>query len=164
MKREQAQREQRPEYIVSLFFNRDKNADSRRYNLPTVNDIAMIFQNPDGKPPFHRDFKVYPRNEDVPLINLNILSPNIDPMTYTLFFPFGKPGWQPMMEVNDRQGRNLCRRNVTMLQDKISQTAIRGGEFNPLLHGGKLFQQWIVNSYLQVEANNLNFIKTQQNQ
>ncbi|XP_076066167.1 uncharacterized protein LOC143039804 [Oratosquilla oratoria] len=117
---EQAQREQRPEYIISLFFNRDRNADRRRYNLPTVNDIATIFQNPDGEPPFHRDFKVYPRNEDAPLINLNILSPNLDPMAYTLFFPFDEPGWQPKMEGNARQGINLRRRNVTMLQQKIS--------------------------------------------
>ncbi|XP_076029784.1 uncharacterized protein LOC143018309 [Oratosquilla oratoria] len=100
-------RTRNPANIVSLFFNRDINADRRRYNLPTVNDIAMIFQNPDGEPPFHRDFKVYPRNEDAPLISLNILSPNLDPMTYTPFFPFGEPGWQPMMEDNDRQGINL---------------------------------------------------------
>ena len=41
-------------------------------------------------------------------------------------------------------------------------TSIRDGEFNPLLHGEKLFQQWCVDSHLQVEANNLNFIRSQQ--
>lgn len=48
-----------------------------------------------------------------------------------------------------------------MLQHKVSHTAIRD-DFNPILHGGKLFQQWAVDSYLQVEANNLNFIRSQQ--
>ena len=119
--------------------------------LPTANDIPMIFQNPDGEPPFHRDVKVFPRNEETPLINLNILSTNLDPMTYryAIFFPFGEPGWQPMMESNDRQGTNLRRRKLTMLQYKISKTAIKDGEINELLHGRELFQQWIVESSLQ---------------
>ena len=78
-------------------------------------------------------------------------------MTFAIFSPFGELGWQPMMEGNGRQGTNLHRRNVTMLQHKISKTAIRDGESNPLLHGGKLFQQWIVDSYLQAKENNLNF-------
>ena len=46
-----------------------------------------------------------------------------------------------------------------MLQHKVSQIAVRDEEFNPILHGGKLFQQWAVDSHLQVEANNLDFVK-----
>ncbi len=55
-----------------------------------------------------------------------------------------------------------------MLQWKKSQLAVRrdttndGILFNPILHGGKLTQQWIVDSHLQVEANNLNFVKNNQ--
>ena len=51
----------------------------------------------------------------------------------------------------------------TILQHKVSQIAVRDEEFNPILHGGKLFQQWAVDSHLQVEANNLNFVKMNQN-
>lgn len=50
-----------------------------------------------------------------------------------------------------------------MLQYKIAQVAIREDAFNPILYAGKIFQQWIIDSYLQVEANNLNFIKLNQN-
>lgn len=49
-----------------------------------------------------------------------------------------------------------------MLQYKVAQTAIRD-RFNPIISAGKLTQQWIVDSYLQVEANNLNFVRCKQN-
>ena len=48
-----------------------------------------------------------------------------------------------------------------MLPSKVSQTAVTE-TYSSLLYGGKLFQQWVVDSYLQVEANYLNFIKYQQ--
>ena len=48
-----------------------------------------------------------------------------------------------------------------MLPYKVSQTTVRE-TYNLLLHGRKLYQQWVVDSYLQVETNNLNFIKYQQ--
>lgn len=45
-----------------------------------------------------------------------------------------------------------------MLQYKIAQISIKKDTFNPILYAEKLFQQWVIDSYLQVEANNLNFI------
>lgn len=93
------------------------------------------------------------------MINLNILSNNLDPMTYALLYPSGEPGWKPGMRVANYD--NAKRPNISMLQFKVAQTAIRD-KFNPIISAGKLTQQWIVDSYLQVEANTLNFIKTQQ--
>ena len=78
-------------------------------------------------------------------------------------YPFGEPGWQ----LNWRcfayaaAEQNPVRKNVSLLQYKVAQTAIRD-EFNPIISAGKLTQQWIVDSYLQVEANNLNFISSNQ--
>lgn len=50
-----------------------------------------------------------------------------------------------------------------MLQYKATLTAIHD-YLNPIISIGKLTQQWIVDSYLQGEANNLNFIKMNQKQ
>ncbi|XP_014790440.1 uncharacterized protein LOC106883814 [Octopus bimaculoides] len=154
------QQEQRPMSVLNLVFNREHTADRRKHNLPTVNEIAMVFSNTDGKPPFNRDFKVYPRNYEVHVISLNILSPNLDPMVYVLFFPYGEPDWQP--HVIGNKNRANSRQNVTMLQHKVSLTPVRDGGFNPVIHGGKLFQQKAVDSYLQVEGNNLDFVRTHQ--
>ena len=145
-----------------MAFRRDRNTDRRRYNLPTVDEVAMIFRSADGEPPFERDFRVYPRDADQPIINLNILSPHLDPMIYVLFYPFGEAGWQPNMQINLENRPGRVRTHISLLQWKVAQIAIRVNRFNPILHGGKLFQQWAVDSHLQVEANNLNFIRNQQ--
>ncbi|GBN97595.1 hypothetical protein AVEN_21528-1 [Araneus ventricosus] len=48
-----------------------------------------------------------------------------------------------------------------MLQYKSALTAVID-DFNPIISAGKLTQKWIVDSYLQVEANSLNFIRAHQ--
>lgn len=145
-----------PPPSVSMIFRRDRQSDQRRFNTPTSNEIAMIFVNDDGEPPFERDIRIYPKNPEDPrkqFVNLSILSPNMDPMVYSLLYPYGEPGWQPNWQCNPYQDvqLNRVRTNVSMLQYKVAQTAIRD-DFNPILSAGKLTQQWIVDSYLQVKT------------
>lgn len=134
----------RPE--VSLVFRRNTGIDRKRYNLPTTDEIAMIYSSDSGEPPFERDIQVYPYSSEN-LIPINILSPNLDPMTYPIFHPYGEPGWEPNMEAEGYTGK---RNHITMLQYKIALLAVRKEEFNVFLHGGRLSQQWITDSRLQV--------------
>lgn len=91
------------------------------------------------------------------------MSPShLDPMIYVLFYPYGDAGWQPRMQIHLGNRPNRKRTHITILQWKVAQMAVRVGRFNPILHGEKLFQQWAVDSHLQVEANNLNFVRNQQ--
>ena len=46
----------------------------------------MIFQNDNDEPPFQRGIRIYPRNDEEPFINLNILSMNLDFMIHPFFF------------------------------------------------------------------------------
>lgn len=152
--------------LVSMILKRDRQSDTRRYNAPTSNEVAMVFVNEDGEPPLERDIRIYPNNPVNPnqsFIPLNILSPNMDPMTYSIFYPYGEAGWQPKWRCQSYEGAqlNAKRFHTSMLQYKAAQTAIRE-TFNPVMNGGKLTQQWLVDSYLQVEANNLNFIRQNQ--
>ncbi|CAK9299477.1 unnamed protein product [Gordionus sp. m RMFG-2023] len=87
--------ENRPVQKINMIFRADRSSDKRRYNIPNIDEVAMIFTNDDGEPPFKRDIKVYPRVDGSDLININKLSPNLDPMVYPLLFPFGDPGWKP---------------------------------------------------------------------
>ncbi|GBO20472.1 hypothetical protein AVEN_24662-1 [Araneus ventricosus] len=84
--------------VVNMVFRCDRHSYQLRYNAPTANEIAMVFVNSDGEPPFERNIRVYPLNPEnlqQPFININILSPNLDPMAYPIFFPYAEPGWQP---------------------------------------------------------------------
>ncbi|GBN42297.1 hypothetical protein AVEN_4804-1 [Araneus ventricosus] len=90
-----------------MVFRPDRHSDQRRYNAPTANEIAMVFVNSDGEPPFERDIRVYPLNPEIPqqpFININILGPNLDPMAYPISFPYGEPGWQPNWRCESYQG------------------------------------------------------------
>lgn len=84
-------------------------------------------------------------------------------MVYPLIFPYGEPGWQPGWKCNKYTGAKECakRTNITKLQYVASLTAVRN-EFNPRTRAGRLSQQWLVDSYLQIEANNLNYIRYNQ--
>lgn len=73
--------------VVSMVFRHDLSADQRRYNTLNANEIAMVFVNEDGEPPFKHDIRVYPKNpidSQQPLVSSSILSPNLDPMTYRI--------------------------------------------------------------------------------
>jgi len=67
----------------------------------------------------------------------------------------GEKGWSEGMSKQNSTG------NVTHLQFYAYRIAIRN-EFNPILHGGKLFQQFVVDIYVRIEANTLNWIKFNQ--
>ena len=98
--------------VINMAFRRDRKSDQRCYNAPTGNEVAMIFVNDDGEPPFERDICIYPRNPDdinQPFININILSPNLDPMTYAILYPYGEPGWQPNWQCQPYDGVKLNR-------------------------------------------------------
>jgi len=146
---------------ISLVLNRDRYSKNKNYDSQYSNEIAIVFTTDDGSPPFNRDFRVYSKHSVDPdnkkgLINLSILSPNLDPMVYPLLFPFGEPGWQPNL-------KGLNGSNISMLQFKVSQTAIRE-TFNPVMRAGKLTLQWIVDSYIQSESNKLNYIDKHQSE
>lgn len=151
---------------VGLAFRKSRK-DQRRYNTPTANEVAMVFCNEDGEPPFERDIVIYRRNpkpQQSNMLNIKVTNPNLDPMTYALIWPYGEAGWEPKMEtehyINPRD-RGLKRVEVTNLQWRGAQLSIRD-EFNPVLHSGKLSQQLFVDMYTQVEATRLQFIRCNQ--
>ena len=135
-----------------------KGHDQRRYNDPSRDEVAAIFVSEDGSPPGERDIVVYPR--DQPPSKISYLSANIDPMTYPIFFPRGDLGWENGMQHNPEHRTNT-RNTITCLQFYAYRLAIRE-TFSPIHYGGKLFQQFIVDSYLRVEAGRVNFIRNNQ--
>lgn len=44
-----AQQEQKHTSVINLIFNKDCTADRRKYSLPTVNELAMLFSNTDNE-------------------------------------------------------------------------------------------------------------------
>lgn len=86
--------------LIRMDFKRDDQLlpgqHPRRYNIPLCNEVAMIFVDPNGEPPFERDIRVYrknPINSQFQFEQVNILSANLEPMAYPVLNPRGDRGW-----------------------------------------------------------------------
>ena len=112
----------------------------------------------------HVVYRRHPTGAEKNLVNIKITNPNLDPMVYALIFPYGEPGWQPLMRTEhyrNPEERGLTRVNVTMMQWRSAQMSIRD-DFNPILHSGKLTQQLFVDFYTQLEATRLFYLRQNQ--
>jgi hypothetical protein len=76
-----------------------RNFDQRRYNCPTVNEIAVVFKSTDGEPPAYRDIRghLYIPVRGRRFIQIDTKKVMCDPMCYLLLFPNGDDGWHPHM-------------------------------------------------------------------
>ena len=150
--------ENRPPSNVTMTLK--EGADRRRYNAPLHEEVAAIFVGNDGAPPHARDIVIYPHNQ--PLRHISYISANIDPMLYPLIFPRGEPGWDPNM-THVMEHATAVRNRLTQLQFYIYRIAIRR-DFSALHLSGKLFQQFVVDAYVKVEGQRLEFIRHNQGQ
>ena len=134
--------------------------DRRRCNAPLHEEVAAIFTGEDGAPPAARDIVIYPR--DKPLQKISCTSPHIDPMAYPLIFPKGDFGWDTNLSHNGEYASEV-RNRVTQSQFYNYRIAIRS-EFSALHLSSRLFQQFLVDAYVKVEGQRLDFIKRNQAQ
>lgn len=78
-------------------------------------------------------------------------------MSYPLLFPTGEDGWHP-----DLKKVNANRRDRVSQKDYYSYLIFTRDFFNPLHHAGKLFQQFMVDSFVKIEQNRLNWHRQNQ--
>jgi hypothetical protein len=138
-----------------MLITTERKKHHRRYNNPQSNEVAIVFHNIDGEPPFERDLRIYLRSERKTR-PLSILDANCDPMVYPILLPHSELGWDGDMKSNTEKKRN----RITMLQYYSYRLAIRR-EFNPILNAGKI-TQYIVDAYVKIEGNRLNYIRMNQ--
>ncbi|XP_071040054.1 uncharacterized protein [Parasteatoda tepidariorum] len=138
-----------------LQFQRFIFDDKRRYNKPTSSELAAIIVSKDGVVPVC-DLTVYPKQEIRETSIINQRSQHADPMVFPLLFPKGDLGWTYQMP--SQKGKQ-----ISPIQYYGHRLALRpNGPFNPLLHAGKLSQQYVINCYLLVESQRLDFIRNNQ--
>ena len=88
------------------------------------------------------------------------MDPNVEPWIYSLFYPYGSQGWhRNLMRVGNNHSNN---RRITRLAYVRYKIAIRDNEFNQFLMGRRLFQQWIVDFYVKIEKDRIQYVKDHQ--
>ena len=88
--------------IINKRNNNNINIHDGCYNLPTVNEIAVIFEGEDGRPPSNVDIQVYPKHQRG-IHKISYLSSNSDPMSYPLLFPYGERGKLNKLVLNNKK-------------------------------------------------------------
>ncbi|KAI3764815.1 hypothetical protein L2E82_14832 [Cichorium intybus] len=160
-------------YRVTL--NASVELDQRVYNEPTTSEVAAIWvEGNENITAYKRSVIVHGRsNYD------QEIQPHFgcyDPLSYPLFFPNGESWWYPKIprhgvsieeicsdnedtnegseEGNAKRGRNT----VTMREYYCYKFQIRPNENkNVILLGRRLFQQFVVDTYIKIETTRLDF-------
>ncbi|KAJ0453945.1 putative helitron helicase-like domain-containing protein [Helianthus annuus] len=84
------------------------------------------------------------------------------PLQYPLMFPYGEEGWSPRLHLHQVHSTKEKRLTVNMYYSY--QIHDRAGVYSLLLHGGRLFQQYLVDAYTCIEQNRLTYYSTHQDQ
>jgi hypothetical protein len=141
--------------------NPDPEYDRRRYNAPVSEDeIAVII--PHDTKEQSRDIIIQTQSQQ--LRRINDLHRAVDPMSYVLLFPCGDYGYElgiPHLGDNKRVTQREFYAFRIMVRERQPQFQAPGQIIftpmpRPILHrGGRLFQQYVVDSYAKVENSQL---------
>ncbi|XP_070171475.1 uncharacterized protein [Polyergus mexicanus] len=139
---------------LQLLFTLKPGMDRRRYNAQRNNEVADVFYtNSDGEIP---ESYVTIRNKNTKTLQkVSIMDPNVEPWIYPLFYPYGTQEWhRHLTKLNSN-------RRITREQYIKYRMAIRN-EFNAFILGRRLFQQWLVDSYVKIEKDRIDYCKNHQ--
>uniref|UniRef100_A0ABD2WRH7 ATP-dependent DNA helicase n=1 Tax=Trichogramma kaykai TaxID=54128 RepID=A0ABD2WRH7_9HYME len=141
---------------LNLLFTLKPGEDRRRYNFQQTNEVAAVFTTTaDGEIP---ESYVTIRNKNTrELQYVTTMDPNVEPWIYPLFYPYGTRGWHRDIPRLDDEEKRVTRNAYTKYM-----MAIRPNDFNHILCGRRLFQQWVVDSYVKIEKDRIQYCKDNQ--
>ncbi|KIL59782.1 hypothetical protein M378DRAFT_54879, partial [Amanita muscaria Koide BX008] len=127
-------------------------SDHRRYNLPTVDEPAIVIPNT----PFTSRRDILLRARDGPLHRVHDTHSAYCPLQYPLLFLCGTDGWHDMLKQTGTNKRLSQRAFI------IYYAFVRPNEFSTILHGGRLFCRYMVDMFASVDQNRLLYLEMNQ--
>uniref|UniRef100_A0A6N2LNR1 Helitron helicase-like domain-containing protein n=1 Tax=Salix viminalis TaxID=40686 RepID=A0A6N2LNR1_SALVM len=146
-------------YKLRLIGKRDN--DSQQYNDPSSNDIGGLIVGDIGNFHFERDIIIEQCYGS--LEKISKLHPKFMALQYPLLFPYGDDGYRcNIMFVNqDHQLQRKCSR-VPMRAFYAYLIHERANIENIVIKGGRLYQQFLVDAFVNVEKDRLDYIRANQ--
>jgi Helitron helicase-like domain at N-terminus len=147
---------------ISIWLRAERNQDLHRYNLPTANDEVAAIIPGDGseEQSDHRDIVL--RLNGGGLKRISHLHPSYSSLHYVLLFPHGEDGWHTDIPAHQSADRTRRAPNVSERCYHAYRLHPRPGEQPPLLWGGNLLQEYVVDAWASVEQSTLNWIRHHQ--
>lgn len=142
---------------IAVRLHMSDETDQRRYNLPTVEEIAAVIPG-DGteRRSDHRDIIV--RLRGGALKRISHLHQSYSTLHYTMLFPRGESGFHPGIPAGEG-GRSNTVSSRCYYAYRLHQ---RPNEPTTVLRGGKLLQQYVVDAWASTEQSELNWIRHHQ--
>lgn len=138
----------------------DPNRDPRRYNLPAAREIAAILPGDGTEDADRRDIIL--RKRHGPLQRISDGHPAYACLHYVLLFPWGSHGWQWRIPQRNPETGDETDRRVSQASFYAYQIQVRRGSFQTLLHGGRLFQQYVVDVWASCDQAKLRYLRMNQ--
>jgi hypothetical protein len=133
----------------------DPEKDHRRYNAPTVDEIAVLIVGNEQDVGDGRDIILWPR--DGGLQRISDLHSAYAPLHYILLFPLGTAGWNPNLKLRAPHMKRL-----TQVQFYSYRLQLRNDEIPSLHMAGRLFQQYICDMWVSSDQNRLRWVQHNQ--
>ncbi|KAK9063108.1 hypothetical protein SSX86_016978 [Deinandra increscens subsp. villosa] len=142
-----------PEFVVRLFHS----VGVHPYQLPTEGTLGAIVYDNDSTA---KEFDIIIRTKDGCRQRVNHLHPSYMSLQYPLLFPFGETGWCKDLKKQSPPAKDNKRVSMNMYYSY--QIHERAGVYTHLLNGGRLFQQYLVDAYISIERNRLEYFAENQ--
>ncbi|XP_070666718.1 uncharacterized protein [Malus domestica] len=138
-----------------------ETTDGKQYDQPTSDEISGLIVGDIGLADSNRDIIIESKSEG--LKRVTKLNPKFMSLQYPLLFPYGEDGYRPDLKWNKNyKGSETKRQRIPMRAFIAYQIQEREPCLTTLLKGGRLFQQYLVDSYATLEEDRLDYIRQNQ--
>jgi hypothetical protein len=127
------------------------------YDAPLPGTLGAIVSDID---PMATTFDIIVHNKSGPPKRISKLHSSYMSLQYPLIFPLGQQGWSPDLRLT--VDSSIVERRLTMNMFYCYQLHDRSGVYSLLLNSGRLFQQYLVDAYVCIEQNRLDYIRSNQ--
>ena len=130
----------------------------RRYNAPLCSEVAVLLV---GEEHGKRDIVL--RRRDNNLERVAETHRGYDCMQYPLLFPCGEDGYHfNLCQCDPSTGAPKAGKKLSAMNLYAYRLMHRQNDFNILLRGRKVLQQFVVDMYCKIESERLSFIRAEQ--
>lgn len=165
-----------PSHDLGIRVVADSSADAGRYNVPVVNEVAIVLPGDQSHSVPPRDIVLHLRDGDLQFIHDH--HPAYIPLHYVLLFPYGTPGWtyglslRPVQDQREENDDEDVLETVDVGNEKHVTQAMfysyrlhtRDNQFPIIHYGGRLFQQFVCDVWVSTDQNRLRWIENHQPQ
>lgn len=145
---------------VSIRLRVSDNLDRRRYNLPTANEIAVIIPGDGTQIWDSRDILLRRRDDGHSRHRIKDSHPSYSSLHYVLFFPYGEDGWH--WDLRKHQPDRETPKRLSQSRYYSYYLHLRPDQFSAIHRGSRLFQQYVVDAWAQIDQGRLNYLKYNQ--